>query len=37
MPTSIPTSNVQPFLGFAIYSAPLCYLYNYNALPSLYR
>ena len=36
MPSSIPTSNVQPFLGFAIYSAPLCYIFNYMKLPSLY-
>jgi hypothetical protein len=32
--TDTPCSNVQPFLGFSIYSAPLCYIYR--SRPALY-
>ena len=34
IPANSPTSNVQPFLGFSIYTAPLCYIYRNRA--SLY-
>eukprot|EP00605_Chrysophyceae_sp_TOSAG23-4_P002110 GSChrysophyteH1.ASY1.ANO1.2336.1 assembled CDS len=32
--TNAPSSNVQPFLGFSIYTAPLCYIFR--SRPSLY-
>ena len=34
IPANTPTSNVQPFLGFSIYTAPLCYVFRNRA--SLY-
>ena len=34
LPVASPPSAVQPFLGFASYFAPLCYLYSHK--PSLY-